>query len=46
MSGVQLRNRKRDKDSILMLGWNEAIDLLAMAVRVRWHGHELRMVMI
>ena len=39
MCGVQLRDRKRAKG--LMLGFNETIDLLAMASSVRWCGHVL-----
>ena len=42
MCGVQLKNRKRTKDLMLMLGLIETIDQLAMANSVHWHGHVLR----
>ena len=42
MRGVQLKDRKRSKDFMLMLGLNETIDLLAMANSVHWYGHVLR----
>ena len=42
MCGVQLRDRKRSIDWMLMLGLNEAIDQLAMANSIRWYGHVLR----
>ena len=42
MSGVQLKDRKRSKDFILMFGSNETIDNLAMANSVGWYGHVLR----
>ena len=32
MCGMQFNNRKRAKDLILMFGFNEAMDLLVMAV--------------
>ena len=38
MCEVQLKDRKRSKDLMLMLGLNETIGQLAMA----WHGHVLR----
>ena len=40
--GVQLKDRKRSKDFMLMLGMNETIDQLAMANSVHWYGHVLR----
>ena len=39
MCGVQLKDRKRSKDLMLMLGLNETIDQLATANSVRWNGH-------
>ena len=39
MCGVQLNDRKRAKDLIVMLGNN---DQMAMANSVCWHGHVLR----
>ena len=42
MYGVQLKDRKRSKDFILMLGLNETIDQLAMANSVHWYGDVLR----
>ena len=42
MCGVQLNNRKRSKDLMLMLGLNVTIDQLAMSNSVRWHGDQLR----
>ena len=42
MCGVQFKDRKRDKDMILMLCLNETIDQSAMANSACWHGHVLR----
>ena len=42
MCGVQIKDRKKYKNLMLMLGLNETIDQLAMANSVRWHGHMLR----
>ena len=42
MRGVQLKDIKRSKDLILMLGLNETVDQLAIAKSVRWYGHVLR----
>ena len=42
MCGLQLKDRKRSKHLVLMLGLNETIDQLAMANSVRWDGHVLR----
>ena len=42
MCGVQLKDRKRFMDLMFMLGLNETIDLLAMAISVLWYGHVLR----
>ena len=42
MSGVQLKDRKRSTDLMLMLGMNEIIDQLAMADSIRSYGHVLR----
>ena len=42
MCRVQLKDRKRSTDLMLMLGFNETIDQLAIANSVRWHGHVLR----
>ena len=39
MCGVQLKDRKRSKDLMLMLSLNEAMDLLAMSNCVHWNGH-------
>ena len=40
--GVQLKDRKSSIDLMFKLGFNEAIDQLAMANNVRWYGHVLR----
>ena len=40
--GVQLKDRKRSKDFILMLSLNEALDQLAMTNSVCLYGHVLR----
>ena len=42
MCGLQLKDRKRPKDLMFMLGLNEAIDQLSIANSVRWYGHVLR----
>ena len=42
LCGVQLKDRKRSTDFMLMLGLNETIDQLAMANCIRWYGHVLR----
>ena len=42
MCGVQLIDRKRSSDLMLMLGLNETIDQLAIANSVHWYGHVLR----
>ena len=42
MCGVQLKDRKRSKDLMLMLGLNETISQLAMANNVCWYAHVLR----
>ena len=41
MCGMQLKNRERDGNLVLMLGLNEAVNQLAMAYSVRWYGHVL-----
>ena len=41
MCGVQLKDRKRSMDLMLMLGLKETIDQLAMANSVSWYGHVL-----
>ena len=40
--GLQLKDRKRAKDLMLALGFNETIDRLAMANSVGWYGCVLR----
>ena len=42
MCGAQLKDRKRVKDLMLMLGLSEALVLLAMSNSVRWYGRVLR----
>ena len=42
MYGVQLKEKIRSRDFMLMLGLNETIDQLAIANSVRWYGHVLR----
>ena len=42
MCGVQLKDRERSTDFMLMLGFKETIDQLAMANSVHWYGHVLR----
>ena len=39
---VQLEDRKRLKDLMMMLGLNETMDQLTMANSVRWYGRILR----
>ena len=39
--GVQLKDRKTTK-YLLLMGFNETIEQLAMANCVHWHGHVLR----
>ena len=39
---VQLNDRRRSKEVMLMLCLNETIDQLAMANSVHWYGHVLR----
>ena len=41
MCGVQLLDRKRCKDLMLMSGLDETIDQLVMANSVRWYGYVL-----
>ena len=40
--GVQLKDRNRSKDLIVVLRLDEIIHPLAMASSVRWYGHVLR----
>ena len=42
MFGVQLKDRKRSRDFMLMVGLNDTTDQLAVAKSVRWYGHVLR----
>ena len=42
MCGLQVKDRRRSKDFMLMFGLNETIDQLAMANSVYWYGHVLR----
>ena len=42
MSGVQLKDRQRSTDLMLMLGFSETMDQLAMANSVCWYGYVLR----
>ena len=42
MCGVQLKDRKRSTDFMLVLGLKETIDQLSMAKSFRWYGHVLR----
>ena len=41
MCGVLLKDRKRCKDFMLMLGLNETIDQLTIANSVHWYGYVL-----
>ena len=41
MCGVQLKDRKKYTDLMLMLKLNEFTDQLAMVNSVRWYGHVL-----
>ena len=41
--GVLLKDRKRDKELMLMFGLNETMDQLTMASSVCSYGRELRM---
>ena len=42
MYGLQLKNRKRFKDFMLMLGLSETIDQLVMANSAHWYDNVLR----
>ena len=42
MCGVQLKNRKRSTDLMIIQGLKETIDQLAMANSIHWYGHVLR----
>ena len=42
MCGVRLKNIKRAEVLMLMLGFDEAIDQLAMANSVHWYDYVLR----
>ena len=42
MCGVQVKDRKRSKDLMLMLGLNKTINHLVMVSSARWYGHVLR----
>ena len=42
MCEVQLEDRRRSMDLVLMLGLNEATDQLAVENSVHWYGHVLR----
>ena len=42
MCEVQLKDRKRSTDLMLMIGLNKTIDQLAMANSARWYGQVLR----
>ena len=42
MCGVQLKDKKRYTDLMLILILSETIDQLAMANSVHWYGHVLR----
>ena len=42
MCGVHIKDRKRSRDLMLMLGLNETMHRLAMANSVRCYGHVLR----
>ena len=42
MCGVQLKDRKRSTDLMIMLGLSETTDQLAIANSVRWYCHVLR----
>ena len=39
MCGVQLKDRKRSTDLMLMLDLKETVDQLAISNSVRWYGH-------
>ena len=41
MCGAQLKDRKRTKDFMLMMGMNFTIDQLATSNSVHWYGHVL-----
>ena len=42
MCGVQLKDRKRSKDMMLLIGLNPTMDLLAITSSVRLYCHALR----
>ena len=42
MCGVQLKDRKRSEELLLMLGMNETINQLSMANSIRWYDYVLR----
>ena len=39
MCRVQFKDRERSKDLMLMLGFNESMDRLAVAYSGHWYGH-------
>ena len=43
MCGIQLKDRRRSKNLMLMLDLNERIDQLATASSVHWYSHVLRL---
>ena len=42
MCGVQLKDRKRSNDLMLLLGLKYAMDQLILANSARWYSHVLR----
>ena len=42
LCGVQLKDRKKSMDLMLMFGMSITIDHSAMANRVHWYGHVMR----
>ena len=42
LCGVEVKDRKRSMDLMLILGLNETIDQLTTAISVCWYGHVLR----
>ena len=42
MSGVQIKDRKRSKDLILVMDLNETIDQLTITNSLCWYGRVLR----
>ena len=43
MCGLQLKDRERDNELMLILGVHETLNQLVMSISVCWYGHVLSM---